>query len=415
VDYWTPDAGSVGTAGRVVGGLVPNLATFAISPGLMAASGGESTTEDLIRQGIELPKAAAAGAIETTGLALGAGLPIFGRNLVERMAAGAGANFLQGVITRGAQRKALEGTSAAGGYNPWDGEGMVLDILMGAGFGALAHFGAPERGAKKPPVLDPTQRDALLTANQARHLEDTTAPGAPATALDADAHVAAMRKAIDDVLNGRAAEVGQIVQDATFRPDGARVADQAELRQAVSEEARRVLLEEVARSERVEAAEAVPGFLRSAEDLLALRGKEAVPREMAAELREAVRIARKPGFQRSATEKRTLDAFMQGRGADLLLRDIPAPEPPPLPKAGGESPSKGAPKAEGGAEALPPDPVVQEAQAHLAQRPDLSYVGEDGKVVKSADEIAAATKAVGEARGARGLFQTAAACFLGVL
>jgi hypothetical protein len=412
VDYWTPDAGSVGTAGRVVGGLVPNLATFAISPGLMAATGGESVTEDLLRKGVALPKAAGAGAIEATGLAIGAAVPIFGRNLIERIAAGAGTNVAQGVATRGAQRKVLAGTGEEGAYNPWDAEGMVLDILMGAGFGAIAHLGAPEKGAKKPPALDSAQKDALLVANQARHMEDTTAPGTPATAADLDAHVAAMRKAVDDVLNGRSAEVGQIVQDATFRPDEARIAAQEELRQAVSDEARKVIVDEVARSERVEAAEQVPGFLRSAEDLLALKGKDALPREMADPLREAIRIAKKPGFQRSATEKRTLDAFMQGRGADLLMGEIPAPEPPPLPKA---KPADGAPKGEGAAEPAAPDPIVQEAQAHIAQRPDLAYVGDDGKPVKVADELTRAGEDVAKARGASGIFQTAAACFLGAL
>lgn len=282
------------------------------------------------------------------------------------------------------------------------------------GFGAVAHFGAEPAG-KKPPVLDPDQRAALLTANQVRHLEDTTAPGKPAAAADMDAHVAAMRKAVDDVLNGRAADVGQIVEGAKFEADPQRIAAQEEVRQAVAEEARQIIVEEAARAARVEAAEQVPGFLRSAEDLLALKGKDAPPRELADQLREAIRIARKPGFQRSATEKRTLDAFMNGRGADLLMGEVPSPPPPALAKPEPAKPAEGAPKGEAAAEAAAPDPVVQEAEAHIAARPDLAYVDEGGKVVKAADALAEAQEAIAKAKGARGVFQTAAACFLGVL
>jgi hypothetical protein len=109
---------------------------------------------------------------------------------------------------------------------------------MGLGFGTLAHLAAPAEGAKPvPSLLSDTDKAAILTANQARHMEDTTAPGRPVTDLDRTLHAQAMRKAIDDVLAGRPAEVGQIVQDTHFAEDPARSEEQQSVIQAVSREA----------------------------------------------------------------------------------------------------------------------------------------------------------------------------------
>lgn len=340
VDYWTPKPGEVGTAGRVVGSLVPMLSTFAINTALAIGTGGLGTAEDLTREGVTSGKAVAAGMVDATGLALGAYLPAaFGTSVGTRLATGAAANVAQGVVTRAAQAKILEGDKAAERFNPWDSEAIVIDALMGAGFGAVHHLGAKAEDQARADAIEalrakltPTDKDAILVANQARHVEDTTAPGLPEGPVDRTAHVEAMQKAVADVLAGRPADVGRIIQDAHFADEPARIAAHEEVRQAVADEARATILEEVARSERVAAAEAVPGFLRSAEDLIALKGKDAPPRELAAEVKRAIEIAKKPGFQRTADEKRWLDAFMKGKGGDLLLGEVPEPKAPTMPK-----------------------------------------------------------------------------------
>jgi hypothetical protein len=252
VDYWTPAPGSVGTAGRVVGSLLPTLAQVAVSPALAINTAVMGAAEDLVREGIDASKAVKAGIVQGTGLGLGIYLPIFGNSFAMRaLVAGAGSNVLQGIAARAASRKILEGTPAEKQFDPWDAESLVIDSLMGLGFGTMAHLGAKDAQTMQAvhDGMTETDRAAILTANQARHMEDTTAPGRPVTDLDRTLHAQAMRKAIDDVLNDRPAEVGQIVQDAHFAEDPARAAAQEELRAAVSTEAWKAVVDGIGREE----------------------------------------------------------------------------------------------------------------------------------------------------------------------
>jgi hypothetical protein len=280
----------------------------------------------------------------------------------------------------------------------------------------MAHLAAPAEGAKPvPSLLSDTDKAAILTANQARHMEDTTAPGRPVTDLDRTLHAQAMRKAIDDVLAGRPAEVGQIVQDAHFAEDPARAAQAEELRQAVSEEARQAVVEAIQREQRITEAQETPGFLRSAEQVLALKKGEQ-PVDYAPELARAVEITKKPGFLRTAEEKIALDTFLRGRGAEVLMRDIPELPRPPVeePKAEAEPKEGAAPKAPAET-AEPPDPIVAEARQRVAENPDLSVIGDDGKPVKVADMLAAIDRESAQSREMEALLPAAAQCFMGML
>jgi hypothetical protein len=435
VDYWTPAPGEVGTAGRIVGSLVPILAQAAVSPGLALNTVTMGTAEDLVRQGVDANKAVGAGVVQGTGLGLGMALPIFGNSWMMRaLVGGAASNVAQGVVSRAVTAKILEGTKAAEQYDPWNAENIVLDTLMGVGFGSLAHVGAKhaEELQRIRDQLTDTQRAAILAANQARHMEDTTAPGQPVTDVDRTIHVEAMKKAVDDVLNGRTAEVEQLLADARFHPDEARAAAQEEVRQAVSEESQRVVQEAMAREARATEAAEVPGFLRTTEQQLALRREEQP--EYAPELARALEIAKKPGFQRTAEEKILLDTFLKGRGGELLLKDIPelprpaAPTPKtgPAPGAGGEAPKTEAkppgptPPDPTVAEARqmlaePPDPIIAEARQRLTENPDLVLADENGKRVHLGDELDAATREVEAAHEDVGLFSTAAQCLIGML
>ncbi len=251
VDYWTPGPGEVGTAGRVVGGVLPMLAQAAVSPSLAVGSAELGTAEDLVRQGVDAHKAVGVGIAQGTGLGLGMYLPIFGNSLAVRaLVAGAGANVAQGVITRAASRAILGDSPAAAQFDPWDSEALIVDSLMGIGFGTLAHLGAaPGEAAYREMAegirarLTETDRAAILAANQVRHLEDTTAPGRPLSDADRTAHALAMREAVDDLLNGRPAQVGQVLQEARFAADPARVAAAEEVRGALADEARAALVE----------------------------------------------------------------------------------------------------------------------------------------------------------------------------
>lgn len=274
VDHWTPAPGSVGTAGRIVGSLLPTLASFAVSPLLpvMAATG---EGEDLAKMpGVTAKQAGIAGAVQGTGMALGAYLPIFGPGLFGKMAVGATSNIAQGVATRAGTAKALEGTDAAKQFNPWDAEGMVIDALMGIGFGGVVHLGEVQAAKARADQLrgqeidagmrmdletgrglghehlTETEKAAILVANQAQHLENSTAPGIPKTAADLTAHVDGMKKAIGDILADHGAEVGQDLAGARFTPSDQKIQDQADIQAEMGKQARATVDEAVPGRER---------------------------------------------------------------------------------------------------------------------------------------------------------------------
>lgn len=88
--------------------------------------------------------------------------------------------------------------------------------------------------------LTPSEEAALLVANQARHLEDATPQGRPATDADATMHADAMRQAIDQVLRGERVTVDALTKDMRMVPDEAQYQQRAE----VMEEAQRLAEQE---------------------------------------------------------------------------------------------------------------------------------------------------------------------------
>lgn len=412
VEYWAPEPGEVGTAGRIVGSILPKLAEVIISPGLAVGSEILGQGEDLVRQGVDSNKALSVGLATGTGLGVGIWAPIFGSTFLTRaFVAGAGVNVAQGIVMKAAAQQILKGEKAAEQYDPWELEGLVIDALMGIAFGSLAHAGARAREMRG--TMDQTDRDALLVAQQARHLEDVTLPGRPADATALTAHVDAVRKAADDLLAGRPVNIEQIVQDARFEPDAPRAALATEIHDAVVAQARQTVLDAAAAEQARVAATDTPGFLRTADDLVALKAAEV--RELAPELQRAVEIAKKPGALRTAEERIFLKDALEGRAFDALtkpieplVRDLPPVEPVRATTEPGKT----------AAEAALPDPLLTEAQQRIAVHGDIDVplgVDEKGKPVtrKVSDLMAENAKAVEQARADADLFQVAAACLIG--
>lgn len=77
--------------------------------------------------------------------------------------------------------------------------------------------------------LTPTEEAALLVANQARHIEDATPQGRPATDADATLHADAMRQAIEQVLRGEPVTVDALTKDMQMIPDEAQYRERAEV------------------------------------------------------------------------------------------------------------------------------------------------------------------------------------------
>lgn len=229
VDFWTPGPGEVGTAGNVLGGLgemVLPLAAGGGNPALLASSETVGTTLDLQRQGVDPQAAVDVGAMQGASVMVGFSLPAaIGRNPITRLATGVAGNLLVGRATGYGQQARLNAsgdTEAAKQFDPWNAQSVVLDVLMGAAFGGVAHL--HQRGTDAMPLprdMTQAERDAVLTANNADHFANQTMPGTPTTPGAVVAHQRALETAIEQALRGEPVDVAGKVDLGQFelRPE----------------------------------------------------------------------------------------------------------------------------------------------------------------------------------------------------
>lgn len=233
VEHWTPRPGEVGAAGQVAGQLAGGLMQAIVSPALLVGTAQLSSAEDLVREGVDAGTAQAVGGIQGASMAVCIKLPYLGQSLASRVLSGAGGNLVQGTAGALASSEVLKAEGyarQAESYNPWDLRARALDVMLGAAFGGLAHIGAKGQAQDTPPPkLTPTEEAALLVANQARHLEDVTPQGRPATDADATLHADAMRQALDQVLRGEPVTVDAMVKDMRMLPDETQYQQRAEV------------------------------------------------------------------------------------------------------------------------------------------------------------------------------------------
>ena len=239
VDYWTPKPGEVGTAGQVAGQLAGGIMQAVVHPALLVGTAALSPGEDLVREGVDGGTAVKVGVIQGAGMAVGLKMPFLGQSLATRVLSGAGGNLLQGTAGAAASSGVLKDAGydqQAERFNPWDMRARMLDAMLGAAFGGLAHVGAKGEA----PKLTPTDEAALLVANQARHIEDVAPQGRPVTDADATMHADAMRQAIQQVLRGEPVAVDGLVKDMRMVPDET----QYQQRMEVTDEAQRLAAQE---------------------------------------------------------------------------------------------------------------------------------------------------------------------------
>lgn len=230
VDYWTPRPEETNKAGQIVGSLGAGLIQFIASPAATVANAQLSTSENLVRQGVDADAALVAGDVAGLGTVAGVALPILGKTLGQRMATGIGGNLGQSIATSAITQQILKAEGApkdvADQFDPLDPTGRVVDVLMGAVFGAKAHLDA--RVADIPA----TERDALLVLNQTRHIETASAPGRIATESDFIKAVDNTRAAIDQLVRGEPVSVPHSID---VEPDPAMMARQSELQGMIEE------------------------------------------------------------------------------------------------------------------------------------------------------------------------------------
>lgn len=204
VDYWTPDANSVGTAGRVLGGLseiaLPLMAG-AGNPALMIGSQEMGTATDLVRQGANANAATLVGVTQGLSTAIGFKLPFLGSAFLQKAASGAAGNLATNTAASAASQKLLSGSLGTPEqreqFDPFDYEARLTDVLTGIAFGAVAHLG------DRPPSV----RDAATVAANAKHFQQDTAPGIPVDHASSVAHQDAMESAVNSLLKGEPVSV----------------------------------------------------------------------------------------------------------------------------------------------------------------------------------------------------------------
>ncbi|WP_146267992.1 hypothetical protein [Stenotrophomonas maltophilia] len=216
-DYWTPDPAQTGAAGRIVNGLMQSITPLVLAggnPSLLALNEGVGTPTRLVNDGVDAKTATGVGIVSSVAAVAGVKLPpALGSTLAQRVASGAGLNLALGAGASAIQYEALKAggyKQQAQAYDPLNVESRVLDLVTGAAFGGIAHLQAPS--------VTSAQRDAVLTAANAEHLQVNTAPGIPANDLSSVAHQNAMASAISSVLRGEPVDVAGMIDAAEFLP-----------------------------------------------------------------------------------------------------------------------------------------------------------------------------------------------------
>lgn len=226
VEYWKPAPAATGIGGRVLGPVAGGLVELAAAggnPALMITRQQIGTAGELVDQGVDATTAQLVGGAQGLATAAGFRLGTVGNTLGKQMATGAAGNLATNIPAAAGSQAILEQggfTEQAKQFNPWDLEARAIDVLMGAAFGAVAHYGPKPADAAPTPRTDlpPSQQAEILAAAAARNWAVDTAPGRPATDADLAMHHNAMSTALDQMMRGEPVDVSAHIEGAQFIP-----------------------------------------------------------------------------------------------------------------------------------------------------------------------------------------------------
>lgn len=215
IKEWAPDPRTTGVIGQAVHGLfnvVPEV--IAGGPETAAVLQGYKGFRGGMAEGLDPTTAFSKGAIEGLSTWVGLKLPMSlgpTAGALKNIGFGAAANVPVGMVQRGATGALLEARGyhdMASQYQALDSAALATDLIMGAGFGAVAHYGPGAlakydawRKDNKGKIM-PSDVDTALGLNNQLHLELDTAPGIPTDPATRAAHVEAVHTAIQDLLAG---------------------------------------------------------------------------------------------------------------------------------------------------------------------------------------------------------------------
>lgn len=392
----TPDPETTGAAAQVVfgfGKVLTKAAALGGLGGLPAAAGGTSLIEGTVEaqrlqdEGVDPATAAKVGAVRGVSTAVSVALPAAGKTLAGTAALVIGGGPVSFMAEQEASKRILDAADyrkVAEQYDPFDPVGLTIATLLPAAVGGVALRGARRAKAKAEAEIVPTPEE-VAAARVVQTAETIQQSGlhAKGDIVGAAAHVDALelaRRQLDSGERVNVADMVQKVQDA----EAARIA-----------------------------AEAKPGFLRTADDLVAMKRQE-YP-YLTPELARVLEIAQMPGAFRSAEDRIFLQGMLrQGEVPTAKAPDTTITEPPRVPDTAkaAETPENQAEQAPA-AEVKAVDSIEQSARQIAETRPDLQITDEfTGQVVsakKLLDDADADFKQ--DTQDAR-VFDAAVACFL---
>lgn len=196
------DPQTTGAGAQVLHSLVSGLVRMGIggvvggpvgAAGVVGATQGYDTQQQLLAAGVSGGTAETAGMMQGVAAGVGALLPGgYGKTLLQRIATGGFANVGQGILSRTAMSSILDNAGyhdMAQQYRPLDAQATVADLVLGFGFGAMHH------------VMAPATTDAAHSILDAKHVEES-APGVPVDLESRQAAVANHDAATQALLNG---------------------------------------------------------------------------------------------------------------------------------------------------------------------------------------------------------------------
>lgn len=226
----TPNPRETGTAGQILHSLF-DVGSQALTVGPAGVGILKTVGKSIegVEEGLDTGTAMKKGAIEGASSALGVALPlaippVVGSKipaLVQQLGYGVASNVPMGIAQRALTSDVLSKAGykdMAEQYKALDEGGLMTDFVLGLAFGGFGHVlhGKEWAGGVKPSDID-----AALTARNAYHIEVDTAPGLARNGETRDAHVESVLKATEDLIAGRAVDVGETLHAADFEPNPA--------------------------------------------------------------------------------------------------------------------------------------------------------------------------------------------------
>jgi hypothetical protein len=194
----------------IVGGVALGPLAGALAAG---AEEGFTASDKLADQGVDVNTRTQVGAVTAAVTAAGFALPVAGKTVAKTVGlalAGGPVSFIgQNAATREILANA-DYSTLADQYDPFDPVGLTLSTLVPLGFGAMAMRGAARKAAGAPqtaPEVVDAARVQLLRENVDAHRATP-----PEDFAAAQAHEAAVGKAIDQMASGQRVEVAQALE-----------------------------------------------------------------------------------------------------------------------------------------------------------------------------------------------------------